>query len=113
MTRSSRTAGTSSANAGWSVRRRWGSCRRTSRLPPRNDGVKAWADHSPEEQRVFTRLQSAFAGMLDHADRHLARLVAFLEEAGVKDDTLILVLSDNGQPRGRPAGLRQRHGPSI
>lgn len=81
-------------------------------LPPRNDGVKPWADHSPDEQRVFTRLQSAFAGMLDHADRHLARLVAFLEEAGVKDDTLILVLSDNGASQeGGPLGFVNAMGP--
>ncbi|MDF2901121.1 MAG: atsA [Phenylobacterium sp.] len=81
-------------------------------LPPRNDGVKPWADHSPDEQRVFTRLQSAFAGMLDHADQHLARLVAFLEEAGVKDDTLILVLSDNGASQeGGPLGFVNAMGP--
>ena len=34
--------------------------------------------------------------MLDHADRHLARLIAFLDKAGIRDNTLILVLSDNG-----------------
>src|SRR4029078_12857883 len=50
-----------------------------TRMPARNDGVKAWVEHSDDEQRVFTRLQSAFAGMLDHADQHLARLVAFLD----------------------------------
>lgn len=83
-----------------------------TRLPPRNDGVKAWADHSADEQRVFTRLQSAFAGMLDHADRQLARLVTFLEEAGVKDDTLILVLSDNGASQeGGPLGFVNAMGP--
>lgn len=83
-----------------------------TRMPPRNDGVRAWADHSPDEQRVFTRLQSAFAGMLDHSDRHLARLVAFLEEAGVKDDTLILVLSDNGASQeGGPLGFVNAMGP--
>jgi hypothetical protein len=58
--------------------------------------VKAWDEHGADEKRLFTRLQSAFAGMLDHADRHLARLIAFLETAGVRDNTLILVLSDNG-----------------
>lgn len=83
-----------------------------TQMPPRNDGVKPWADHSPDEQRVFTRLQSAFAGMLDHADRQLARLVAFLEEAGVKDDTLILVLSDNGASQeGGPLGFVNAMGP--
>jgi arylsulfatase len=83
-----------------------------TRMPDRNDGVKAWADHSPDEQRVFTRLQSAFAGMLDHADRRLARLVGFLEEAGLKDDTLILVLSDNGASQeGGPLGMVNAMGP--
>lgn len=83
-----------------------------TRLPPRNDGVKAWADHSPDEQRLFVRLQSAFAAMLDHADQHLARLVAFLDQAGLRDDTLILVLSDNGASQeGGPLGMINAMGP--
>src|SRR5579863_5616391 len=81
-------------------------------MPPRNDGVKAWDEHTAEEKRVFTRLQSAFAGMLDHADRHLARLVAFLDKAGVRDNTLILVLSDNGASQeGGPFGFVNAMGP--
>ena len=81
-------------------------------MPARNDGVKAWDEHSADEKRVFTRLQSAFAGMLDHADRHLARLMAFLENAGVRDNTLILVLSDNGASQeGGPLGFVNAMGP--
>ncbi len=65
-----------------------------------------------DEQRLFTRLQGAYAAMLDHADRNLARLIAFLDEAGLLDDTLILVLSrQRRQPGGRAAGHGQRHGP--
>jgi arylsulfatase A-like enzyme len=83
-----------------------------TRLPPRNDGVKAWAEHSADEHRVFTRLQAAFAAMLDHADRHLARLMTFLETAGVLDDTLVLVLSDNGASQeGGPLGFVNAMGP--
>ena len=83
-----------------------------TKMPPRNDGVKAWDEHSADEKRVFTRLQSAFAGMLDHADRHLARLVAFLETAGIRDNTLILVLSDNGASQeGGPLGFFNAMGP--
>lgn len=67
-----------------------------TRVPPRNDGVKPWDEHSPDERRFFLRLQSAFAGMLDHTDRQLARLVGFLERSGMRDDTIVLVLSDNG-----------------
>ncbi|MBY0334595.1 MAG: arylsulfatase [Acetobacteraceae bacterium] len=74
-------------------------------LPPRNDDVRPWAEHTAEERRFLTRLQSAFAGMLDHADRHLARLVGFLETAGLREDTIVLVLSDNGgSQEGGPMG---------
>ena len=44
-------------------------------LPPRNDTVRAWAEIPEGERRLFTRLQAAYAAMLDHADRHLARLM--------------------------------------
>ena len=67
-----------------------------TRVPPRNDGVQSWDQHTADERRFFTRLQAAFAGMLDHADRQLARLVAFLERAGQRENTIVLVLSDNG-----------------
>lgn len=83
-----------------------------TRLPPRNDAVKAWTEHSDDEKRVFTRLQSAYAGMLDHADQHLARMIAFLETAGVRDNTLILVMSDNGASQeGGPLGFINAMGP--
>ena len=61
---------------------------------------------------MFTRLQSAFAGMLDHADQHLARLIGFLDRAGMRDNTLILVLSDNGASQeGGPLGFVNAMGP--
>ncbi len=83
-----------------------------TRMPARNDGVKAWDEHGVEEKRIFTRLQAAFAGMLDHADRHLARLMTFLDNAGVRDNTLILVLSDNGASQeGGPLGFVNAMGP--
>jgi len=81
-------------------------------LPPRNDGVRAWDEYSPDEQRLFTRLQSAYAGMLDHADQHIGRFIDFLDTAGVRDDTLILVLSDNGASQeGGPLGMVNAMGP--
>lgn len=74
-------------------------------LPPRNDGVQPWDSFSPDQRRYLTRLQSAFAAMMDHADQHLARLIGFLESTGLRDDTLVLVLSDNGgSQEGGPLG---------
>ncbi|MFK4656483.1 arylsulfatase A-like enzyme [Bradyrhizobium japonicum] len=83
-----------------------------TRMPARNDGVKPWEEHSADERRVFTRLQAAFAGMLDHSDRHLARLVSFLETAGIRDNTVIIVMSDNGASQeGGPLGFVNAMGP--
>lgn len=83
-----------------------------TRLPERNEGVRPWDSYSEDERRVFTRLQSAFAGMLDHTDQHIGRLVEFLERAGVRDDTLIIVMSDNGASQeGGPLGFVNAMGP--
>jgi len=83
-----------------------------TRLPPRNDGVQAWAEHGADERRLFARLQAAYAAMLDHADQHLARLIGFLDRAGLRDDTLILLLSDNGASQeGGRSGFVNAMGP--
>ncbi len=83
-----------------------------TRMPPRNEFVKAWEDHSADERTVMTRLQAAFAAMLEHADQHLARLVAFLETVGALENTLVVVLSDNGASQeGGPNGFVNAMGP--
>ncbi len=81
-------------------------------LPPRNAGVEAWDDHDAGERRLFTRLAAAYAAMLEHFDRHLGRLAEFLRASGTLDDTLVLVLSDNGASQeGGPKGFVNAMGP--
>ena len=81
-------------------------------LPPRNDGVVAWDGLGADERRVFTRLQAAYAAMLDHADQHIGRLIGWLEQSGQLDNTLVLVLSDNGASQeGGPLGMVNAMGP--
>jgi arylsulfatase A-like enzyme len=75
-------------------------------LPPRNLGVKAWNEHSTDEHRLFSRLAGAYAAMLDHFDQHLARIISHLEASGTLDDTIVMVLSDNGASQeGGPLGF--------
>ena len=84
----------------------------STRLPPRNNDVQSWESHSSDEQRFFTRLQSAYAAMLDHADQHLARLVGFLDQTDLLSNTMVLVTSDNGASQeGGPAGYFNSAGP--
>ncbi len=75
-------------------------------LPARNLGVNAWAEHSADEHRVFSRLAGAYAAMLHHFDQHLGRVIATLEHTGQLDDTIVMVLSDNGASQeGGPLGF--------
>jgi arylsulfatase len=74
-------------------------------LPERNRFVRPWDELGDEEKRLYVRLQAAYAGMLEHADHHLGRLIAFLESTGELDRTLVLVMSDNGASQeGSPFG---------
>lgn len=65
-------------------------------LPPSNPGVEPWSALSPEQRAVAVRLQQAYAGFLEFTDLHFGRLIDFLERVGKLDDTMIVLLSDNG-----------------
>ena len=81
-------------------------------LPPRNDGVAPWAQHPAPLQAMMRRLQAAYAAMLDHADQQLARLFKHLEDSGQADNTIVVVLSDNGASQeGGPIGFINAMGP--
>ena len=65
-------------------------------LPPANPGVQRWVDLTSDEKTVYCRLQEVFAGFVDHADHHLGRVFTALDEMGIRDNTLIVLVSDNG-----------------
>ncbi len=65
-------------------------------LPPRNPGVQPWSDLSDDARRLYAKQMEVFAGMVDHTDAQVGRLIAALVELDVLDDTVVMVLSDNG-----------------
>ncbi|MDA2945696.1 MAG: arylsulfatase [Actinomycetota bacterium] len=65
-------------------------------LAPRNPGVEPWDDLSADEKTLALRLQEAFAAMLDHTDAQVGRLLDALDDLGLTDDTVVMVMSDNG-----------------
>ncbi len=74
-------------------------------LAPRNPGVTAWDRLSPDERRVCARLQEIYAAFLEHTDAEIGRLLAFLRALDRLDNTLVVLLSDNGaSPEGGPLG---------
>lgn len=65
-------------------------------LTGRPPWVPDWASLSETERRLFARYMEVFAGFMAHTDHHLGRLFTYLEERGIADDTIVMVLSDNG-----------------
>lgn len=74
-------------------------------LAPRNPGVDAWDDLDADAQKLAVRLQQAYAGFMDHTDEQIGRLISYLDEMDLRDDTLVVLMSDNGaSPEGGKMG---------
>jgi arylsulfatase len=74
-------------------------------LPERSPGVKPWDSLGADQKKLAVKLQAAFAGMLEHADEQVGRLVAFLKQLGKLENTMIVLISDNGASQeGSPLG---------
>ena len=65
-------------------------------LPPWPENAKRWPQLYETERFHETLRMATFAGMVDHVDRAVGRLVDDLDAHGELDNTLILFVSDNG-----------------
>lgn len=82
----------------------------TTSLTPRPPWVPAWDDLSADERRLYARMHEVYAGFLSHTDAQIGRLVDTLERIGVLDNTLILLMSDNGaSAEGGVSGTVNEH----
>jgi arylsulfatase len=67
--------------------------------------VQDWDTLPEDERRLYARMMEVFAGFLEHTDFHIGRLFDFLKKIGEFEDTLIMVISDNGaSAEGGPTG---------
>jgi len=74
-------------------------------LAPRPHWVPAWSDLDADQRRVAARFMECFAAFLAHTDAQIARVLDFLVETGDLDDTLLVLVSDNGASgEGGPDG---------
>ena len=67
--------------------------------------VQEWESLPSAERKLFSRMQEVFAGFLTHTDHQIGRLLAVLESRDLLDDTIVILLSDNGaSAEGSPIG---------
>ena len=67
--------------------------------------MRPWDSLSEDEKRLFRRMAEVYAGFLAHADDQIGRLLDYLEESGQRENTIVVVVSDNGASgEGGPNG---------
>jgi arylsulfatase len=83
---------------------------------PRGDGegtVPAWDSLSREQKQKMAANMEVYAAQVDRLDQNVGKLIDFLKNEGLFDNTLILFLSDNGacaEPEEEPLGKDWKNG---
>ncbi len=68
-------------------------------LAPYNPGVVPWKELSADQKKMYARFQENYAAFLDRTDQNIGRLVDYLKESGQYENTVFVILSDNGASR--------------
>jgi arylsulfatase A-like enzyme len=72
---------------------------------PALDRTLPWDELGDDEKRLFSRMAEVYAGFLAHADHNIGRLLDYLDQTDQLDNTLIVLVSDNGASgEGGPTG---------
>ncbi len=72
---------------------------------PKLDFVRPWDSLSNDEQKLFIRMAEVFAGFVSYTDHEIGRILDYLQESGQLENTIIIVVSDNGSSgEGGPNG---------
>ena len=76
-----------------------------TKLSDRPHWVPAWDSLGADERRLYARMMEVYAGFLTHTDAQVGRVLDFIDSLGETDDTLVVVMSDNGaSAEGGPRG---------
>ena len=62
----------------------------------RMESTADWDSLEPERQRYEAKRMAVYAGMLEAMDFHIGRLVAYLKDRGLYENTIFVFTSDNG-----------------
>jgi len=72
---------------------------------PQLDFVRPWDSLDDDEKQLFIRMAEVFAGFISYTDHEIGNFIDYLEESEQLDNTIIVVVSDNGSSaEGGPNG---------
>ncbi|WP_027368993.1 arylsulfatase [Desulfocurvibacter africanus] len=65
-------------------------------LSDHDPDVPAWDSLPEEARRMYARQMEVYAAFMEQTDHHFGRVMDFVETLGELDNTLVIVISDNG-----------------
>jgi arylsulfatase len=77
-----------------------GIVKKSMSLPPRNESVTPWRDLDDQQRRREARKMELYAAMVSNLDANVGRLVEYLKQNGLYENTLVVFMSDNGAAAG-------------
>lgn len=79
-------------------------------LTERPSWIAGWDQLTGSQRRRYARMQEVYAGFMTHTDAQIGRLLSALGSAGALDNTLVVLLADNGASgEGGPHGMLNKH----
>ncbi len=76
-----------------------------AQLSRHDPDVPDWEALPAPAKKLYARMMEVFAGFLSHTDHQVGRLLEFLTKQGELENTLVMVISDNGaSAEGGPTG---------
>ncbi len=76
-----------------------------TKLSDRPHWVAPWDSLTEDERHLYSRMMEVYAGFLTHTDAQVGRVLDFIDSLGETDNTIVLVMSDNGaSAEGGPRG---------
>lgn len=91
-------------DAGWDkAREEWFANQKRMGLIPENAElterapyVEAWDDLDENRKKLYARYMEVFAGTLEYTDAQIGRVLDYLDSTGKLENTIIVLMSDNG-----------------
>ncbi len=109
-------------DAGWDVvrtqrldrQRKLGVVPDTTQLPPLSPGADPWDGLDATQKRVYARYMEVYAGLITNLDANIGRFLAALDAGGWRENTLVVLFSDNGgSAEGTPTGTPNVFAPAY
>jgi len=67
-----------------------------AKFPPHLESITPWTDLTDKQKKIEARKMELYAAMVENLDYNVGRIIQFLKEKDLYDNTMIIFMADNG-----------------